>query len=103
MLLSGRSCKKEIIKRPCQAKVAFNQKKRGLFTSRNISLCIYIYIRQKSSKNIYVQSIIMLYGSKTWTFAKEEQSRTNKAYDMLCYKRILNISRTDMNANEELY
>jgi len=37
----GRSNKREIIKRLCQAKISFN-KKRGLFTSRNISLRIRI-------------------------------------------------------------
>jgi len=89
----GRS-KKEIVTRICQAKIAFN-KKRGLFTSKSISVRIRINLLMT-----YVWSI-MLYGSETWTIAKAERSRI-EAFEMWCFRRMLKISWTDMVSNEEV-
>jgi len=86
--------KREIIKRICQAKISFN-KKRGLFTLRNISIRTRINLLKT-----YVWSI-MLYGSKTWTISKEEQRRI-EAFEIWCYRRMLKISLTDMVTNKEV-
>jgi hypothetical protein len=79
----GRSAK-EIVKRICQAKIAFN-KKRGLFTSKSISVRNRINLLMT-----YVWSI-MLYGSETWTIAKTERRRI-EAFEMWCFRRMLKIS-----------
>lgn len=88
--------KKEIMKRISQAKISFNQKRR-LFTSKNISIPTRI-----NHLKTYVWSIMLcLYGSKTWTIAKEEQ-KIIKAFEMWCYRRMLTISWTGMITNEEV-
>ncbi|XP_025417940.1 uncharacterized protein LOC112688792 [Sipha flava] len=89
----GRS-KKEIVKRICQAKLAFN-KKRGLFTSKSTSV--------RTRINLLMTNVwsIMLYGSETWTIAKAERRRI-KAFEMRCFRRMLKISWTDMVSNEEV-
>lgn len=89
----GRSAK-EIVKRICQAKIAFN-KKRGLFTSKSISVRTRINLLMT-----YVWSI-MLYGNETWTIAKTERRRI-EAFEMWCFRRMLKISWTDMVSNEEV-
>ncbi|KAL4084163.1 hypothetical protein QTP88_027996 [Uroleucon formosanum] len=86
--------KKEIVKRICQAKIPFN-KKRGLFTSKNISVRTRINLLMT-----YVWSI-MLYGSETWTIAKAERRRI-EAFEIWCFRRMLKISWTDMVSNEEV-
>lgn len=43
----------------------------------------------------------MLYGSGTWTIAKEEQRRT-ETFETPCYRRMLKIGWTDMVTNEEI-
>lgn len=75
----GRSVKK-IVKRICQAKIAFN-KKRGLFTSKDISVRTRINLLMT-----YVWSI-MLYGSETWTIAKAERRRI-EAFEMWFLKNV---------------
>lgn len=87
-------CKKEIIKRICQAKVAFN-KKRNIFTSKSIDLNI-----RKNLLKTYIWSI-MLYGCETWTIAREEMRRI-EAFEMWCYRRMQKISWTDRITNEEV-
>ena len=94
IISSDGKCKKEIIKRICQAKVAFN-KKRSLFTSKNIDL----RIRKKLLKT-YIWSI-MLYGCETWIIAKEERRRI-EAFEMWCYRRMEKIRWTDRMTNEEV-
>jgi len=81
----------EIIKRICQAKIAFNNKK-TIFTSRSMSL--------KTRKNLlktYVWSIA-LYGCETWTITMEEKRRL-EAFEMWCYRRMLMISWMDRVTN----
>jgi len=91
--VDGRS-KKEIIKIICQAKIAFNQKK-GLFTSRNISLKI-----RNNLLNTFVCTI-MLYGSETWTIGKGEQRRI-EAFELWYFRRMLKISWRDNVTDEEV-
>ena len=86
--------KSEIVKRICQAKIAFNNKK-TIFTSKNISL--------KTRKNLlktYVWSIA-LYGCETWTITMEERRRL-EAFELWCYRRMLRISWMDRVTNEEV-
>jgi len=44
---------------------------------------------------------MLQYCSETWTVAKEEQRRI-EAFEMLCYRRMLKMSWTDMVTNEEV-
>jgi len=69
-------CKKEIIKRICQAKVAFN-KKRSVFTSRKNDLST-----RRNLLKTYIWSV-MLYGCETWTIANEEMRRIEE-FEMRC-------------------
>jgi len=91
---SDGTCKKKIIRRIWQAKVAFN-KKRSLFqSSRNIELNI-----RKNLLKTYIWSI-MLYGCKTWTIVRVEM-RNKEAFEMWCYRKMEKISWTDRITNEE--
>jgi hypothetical protein len=84
----------EIIKRICQAKIAFNKKK-TIFTSRSISLKI-----RKNLLKTYVWSIA-LYGCETWTITMEEKRRL-EAFEMWCYRRMLRISWMDRVTHVEV-
>ena len=42
-----------------------------------------------------------MYGCESWTIAEEIRKRI-EAFEMLCYRRMLNIKRTDRVSNEEV-
>jgi len=86
----------EIIKRICQAKIAFNSKK-TLLASRNVNLKI-----RKNLLKTYVWSIA-LYGCETRTITIEEENRRRlESFKMWCYRRMLRISWVDRITNEEV-
>jgi len=85
----------EIIKRICQAKIAFNNKK-TIFTSRSISL----KTRKKSIKDACME-YRLIYGCETWSITMEEQRRL-EAFEMWCYRRMLRISWMDRVTNVEV-
>jgi hypothetical protein len=89
----GRS-KKEIIKRICQAKIAFNQKKKATII-RNIS--------PKIRNNLLYTFVwtIMLYVRETWTIGKGEQRRI-EAFELWHFRRMLKISWRDNVTDEEV-
>lgn len=90
----GRSCK-DITSRIAQAKNAFNKKK-GLFTSRNISLDV-----RKRMLKTYVWSIAT-YGSEAWTMGVTEERRL-EAFEAWCYRRMLKVSWRERWTNEEVF
>uniref|UniRef100_A0A2S2PJ80 Endonuclease-reverse transcriptase n=1 Tax=Schizaphis graminum TaxID=13262 RepID=A0A2S2PJ80_SCHGA len=84
----------EIIKRICQAKIAFNSKK-TLLASRNVSLKI-----KKNLLKTYVWSIA-LYGCEIWTITTENRRRL-ESFEMWCYRRMLRINWMDRITNKEV-
>lgn len=93
-ITSDAKSKRDIQSRICQAKIAFNKKKR-LFTSNNLN----ITLRKKLLKT-FVWSV-MLYGSETWTMGKPEHQKI-EAFEMWCYRRMLKISWVEKVTNEQV-
>ena len=89
----GRS-ENEIKSRIAQAKMGFNSKQK-LLCSSSISLA-----NRKLLLKTYVWSIAM-YGCETWTIREAERKRL-EAFEMWCYRRMMNIKWMDKITNEEV-
>jgi hypothetical protein len=72
----------------------FNNKKQ-LFSSNNLSL----EIKKKLTRCIWS---VAVYGSETWTLGKSEERVVN-AFETWCWRRILEINRTDRLMNDEVF
>ena len=87
-------CRNEIRARIGIAKAAFKQM-RNFLTNRNIS----IDVRKRAVKT-YIWSTL-LYGAEAWTIGKEMEKRI-QAMEMWIWRRIMKISWTERQTNEEV-
>ena len=85
----------EINSRIAQAKMGFNSKQ-NLLCFSSISL----ENRKDAIEDIYVWSIAM-YGCETWTIGEAERKRL-EAFEMWCYRRMMNIKWMDRITNEKV-
>ena len=93
-VVSDDGFKPEVLSRTAQATAAFTKLK-PIWRDNNISL---------GSKVKLIRSLVIsifLYACESWILTAELEKRT-KAFEMRCYRRLLNISYKDNVTNEEV-
>ena len=93
-VVSDDGCKPEVFSRIAQATAALTKLK-PIWSDNNISLGSKV----KLMRSLVIS--IFLYACESWTLAAELEKRT-QAFEMRCYRRLLNISYKDHVTNEEV-
>ena len=89
-VVSDDSSKPEVLSRIAQATAALSKLK-PIWRDKNISL----------GSKVKLMRSIFLYAFESWTLTAELEKRT-QAFEMRCYRRLLNISYKDHVTNEEV-
>ena len=93
-VVSGDGSKPEVLSRIAQATAALTKLK-PIWRDNNISLGSKV----KLMRSLVIS--IFLYACESWTLTAELEKRT-QAFEMRCYRRLLNISYKDHVTNEEV-
>ena len=93
-VVSDEGSKPEVLSRIAQATAAL-KKLRPIWRDNNI----YLGSKMKLMRSLVISEF--LYACKSWTLTAELEKRT-KAFEMGCYRRLLDISFKDHVTNEEV-
>ena len=96
VVVSDEGSKPEVLSRIAQATAALTKLK-PIWRDNNISLGSKV----KLMRSLVLVISIFLYAFESWTLAAELEKRT-PAFEMRCYRRLLNISYKDQVTNEEV-